>query len=173
MEKINNDQLQIDSMIFIIRGMKVMLDSDLAKLYEVETKRLKEQVRRNIERFPGDFMFELTREEVESLGLNSKSYGGQRYLPMAFTENGIAMLSSVLNSSNAIQINISIMRTFTKLRSFLAMESSLNLRMEKLESDSTALFKIIFEKIDSLESQLSPLLPPARKKIGIKPNDSK
>ena len=100
--------------IYFMRGKKVMLDNDLAELYGVETKRLKEQVRRNIDRFPDDFMFELTKGELESLrsqiATSKKGRGGVRYLPMAFTEHGVLMLSSVLNSARAIQVNIRIMR---------------------------------------------------------------
>lgn len=168
MTNFEKEILQLDNMIYVIRGQKVLLDSDLAKLYGIETKRLKEQVKRNIERFPLDFMFELSKDELHQINLNTKTYGGQRYLPMAFTENGIAMLSSVLNSANAIQVNIAIMRTFTKLRSFLAMESSLNLRMERIENNSASLFRIILERLDTLDDQLTPLLPQVRKKIGIK-----
>jgi hypothetical protein len=145
-----------------------MLDSDLAKLYGVETKRLKEQVKRNLERFPDDFMFELTKEELSHLELKNSAHGGLRYMPYAFSENGLAMLSTVLNSQSAIQINISIMRTFTKLRSFLSLEASLNDRMGKLEQNSTKLFKIIFEQLDSIEKQITPKLTENRKKIGLK-----
>jgi hypothetical protein len=100
---------KIEKMIYVIRGHKVMFDADLAALYGVETKRLKEQVKRNLERFPEDFMFELTNQELNYLGYSDKRHGGKRYLPYVFTENGVAMLSSVLNSPSAIQINISIM----------------------------------------------------------------
>lgn len=168
MTKFEKDVLQINDMIYIIRGQRVMLDSDLAKLYGVETRRLKEQVKRNLERFPDDFMFELTKEELGHLGTHGKGYGGQRYLPYVFSENGVAMLSSVLNSPSAIQINISIMRTFTKLRSFLSMETSLNERIGKLEQNSTMLFKIVFERLDSMDEEMTPKLPKNRKKIGIK-----
>ena len=105
--------------IYLIRGQKVMLDKDLAELYQVETKRLKEQVKRNMERFPKHFMFELTEKEFESLryqiGASKIGRGGTRYVPMAFTEHGVLMLSSVLNSSKAIQVNIQIMRVFTHI----------------------------------------------------------
>ncbi len=160
--------LQIDNMIYLVRGHRVMLDSDLAKIYGVETKRLKEQVKRNLERFPDDFMFQLTFEELSHLGLTRNSYGGQRYLPYVFTENGVAMLSSVLNSATAIQINISIIRTFTKLRSFLSMESSINQRMDKIEIDTNMIFKILFEKLDTINEQLAPTHSAKRKIIGLK-----
>lgn len=116
---------QIQNMIYVIRGQKVMLDSDLAKLYGVETKRLNEQVRRNQNRFPDDFMFRLEPEEFEILrsqyATSSSVWGGRRYQPLVFTENGVAMLSTVLNSEVAIEVNISIIRIFTKLRSFYAL----------------------------------------------------
>ena len=103
---------KIEKMIYIIRGQKVMLDSDLAELYKVETKRLNEQVRRNTERFPGDFMFQLTKEEFIKLRLErldfGEEYGGRRKLPNVFTENGVAMLSSVLNSKEAVRVNIAL-----------------------------------------------------------------
>ncbi|MBY0412703.1 MAG: ORF6N domain-containing protein [Bdellovibrionales bacterium] len=168
MTKLEKEILQIDNMIYIIRGQKVMLDSDLAKLYGIETKRLKEQVRRNIDRFPDDFMFELTKEELVHIKANENQYGGLRYLPMVFSENGVAMLSSVLNSPSAIQINISIMRTFMKLRSFLSMEATLNERLGNMEQNTTMLFKIVFERLDSIEETITPRLPENRKKIGIK-----
>lgn len=132
----NNQLLQIEPLIRIIRGQQVLLDSDLAILYGVETKRLNEQVKRNIERFPDDFMFQLTKVELINLKsqiatssaienspksqIVTSSHGGVRYLPYAFTENGIAMLSSVLRSPIAIQVNIRIMRAFTAMRQFIA-----------------------------------------------------
>ena len=111
----------IQRKILIIRGRKVMLDRDLAELYEVETFNLNKAVKRNIERFPEDFMFQLNDEEFKNLifHFGISSWGGTRKLPYAFTENGVAMLSSVLNSKRAIQVNISIMRTFTHLRELL------------------------------------------------------
>jgi hypothetical protein len=171
MTKIEKDILQIENMIYIIRGQKVMLDSDLAKLYGVETRTLNQAVKRNLERFPEDFMFQLTQDELIFLRSSLKDHGGSRYNPLVFTENGVAMLSSVLNSKTAIQINISIMRIFTKLRSFLAMESSIHERMGKLEENSTKLFKIVFERLDQIEDDLTPKLPQNRKKIGLKKNE--
>ncbi len=108
----------IENLIHVIRGKQVMLDRDIARLYGVETKRLNQQVQRNLERFPGDFMFQLSKEEVESLRsqvATSNKRGGQRYLPYVFTENGVAMLSSVLRSQQAININIQIMRAFNAM----------------------------------------------------------
>ena len=108
----------IESKIYLIKGKKVMLDKDLAVLYRVETKALNRAVKRNSDRFPDDFMFQLTRDEFENLRFHfgTSRWGGQRYLPYAFTENGVAMLSSMLNSKQAIQVNIQIMRTFTRIR---------------------------------------------------------
>jgi len=116
----------IEKMIYVIREQKVMLDKDLAELYECETKVLNQAVKRNITRFPQDFMFRLTIEECENLRsqivTSSLIHGGRRYMPYVFTENGVAMLSSVLKSEKAIQINVYIMRIFTRLRSFLMLE---------------------------------------------------
>ena len=129
----------IENKIFLIRGQKVMLDQDLARLYGVLTKRLNEQVKRNFNRFPADFMFQLTTDEADQLPKNLRSHyatskaGGRRYLPYAFTEQGIAMLSSVLKSERAVQINIAIMRTFVKLRQVLAAHKELSERLAELE----------------------------------------
>ena len=122
--------------IYLIRNNKVMLDRDLAKLYGVETKVLKQQVKRNIDRFPDDFMFELTKEEFSNLRSHfvTSSWGGIRYLPMAFTEQGVAMLSSVLRSKQAIRVNIQIMRIFTKVRTMLTDNISLKLDIEKIKT---------------------------------------
>ncbi len=163
---------KIENIIYVIRGQKVMLDSDLAILYEIDTRQLNRQVRRNINRFPNDFMFELTSEEYQSLmcqiGTSKKGRGGRQKLPLVFTEPGVAMLSSVLNSDRAVLVNISIIRTFIKLRSFLAMESSLKSRMNKLEQGTNKLFKIVFERLDSVEEVVETKLPSRRKKIGLK-----
>lgn len=162
---------QIENMIYVIRGQKVMLDSDLAELYSVEVKRLNEQVKRNLDRFPNDFMFELTYEEWRQIQISkavSDQHGGKRKLPSVFTENGVAMLSSVLNSPEAIQVNIAIMRIFTKLRSFLLLENQMNARMDRLEENTSKLFKIVFERLDSIEEDITPHLPKGRSKIGLK-----
>ena len=110
--------------IYAIRGEKVMLDQDLAEMYGAETKQLKRQVKRNKDRFPKDFMFELTKKEYENLGsqIGTSRWGGTRYMPMAFTEQGVAMLSSVLNSKTAIEVNIRIIRVFTKIRQYALWE---------------------------------------------------
>ena len=160
---------KIERMIFIVRDQKVMLDSDLAKLYEVPTGRMNEQVRRNLDRFPPDFMFQLSEEEfnaLRKLSPREDSWGGRRKLPFVFTECGVAMLSSVLNSPRSITVNIAIMRTFVRLRSFLAMESTLNERVGKLEKSTNQLFKIVFERLDNLEETL-PEYPKDRKRIGL------
>lgn len=166
---------KIEAMIYNIRNQKVMLDSDLARLYGIETKRLIEQVKRNIERFPEDFMVipnfsELAelRSQIATLALASNGNPVFKHTPYLFTENGVAMLSSVIGSKEAIQINITIMRTFTKLRSYLAMEGSNENRLDKLENGTNQLFKIVFERLDSLEDQIKPRLPETRKKIGLK-----
>lgn len=166
---------QVESMIYVIRGQRVMLDRDLADLYGVETRTLNQSVKRNIDRFPEDFMFKLSQEEFSKLALHNESYGGQRYLPFVFTENGVAMLSSVLKSKRAIQINISIMRIFTKLRSFLAMGNSTNEKIDELGENTHKLFKVVFERLDQVEKRVdtyeelvTPKLPANRKKIGFK-----
>lgn len=126
----------IQNKIYEVRGQKVMLDFDLAELYGSETKRLKEAVRRNLKRFPSDFMFELTKEEFESLRsqiASSNKRGGTRYMPFAFSEQGVAMLSSVLNSESAIEINISIMRAFVTVRQYLSSLNSTTKEIEELK----------------------------------------
>lgn len=165
------DLSKIEKMIYFVRGQKVMLDRDLAELYGVETKRLNEQVKRNLERFPDDFMFRLTQAEFNILQDHESAYGGQRYLPYVFTENGVAMLSSVLNSRQAIQVNISIMRIFTKLRSFLFLEKDLRKKVDNLEKNTNRMFKIVFEHLDEFEEMVTPKLPPNRKKIGLGRDD--
>ena len=162
----------IQNMIYVVRGHKVMLDSDLARLYGVETKVLNRQVRRNILRFPEDFMFQLDKAEYESLkcqiGTSKIGRGGKQKSPLVFTENGVAMLSSILKSQNAILVNISIMRIFTKLRSFHLLENNSISEIGKLKSDTNKVFKIVFERLDDLEEQLIPKLPDKRRKIGLK-----
>ncbi len=161
----------IEKMIYVIRDQKVMFDSDLAELYEVETKVLNQAVKRNISRFPSDFMFQLTTEEGENLRsqivTSSLIHGGRRYMPYVFTENGVAMLSSVLKSEKAIQINVSIMRIFTRLRSFLMLEKDLSDRVTKLEQGTNQMFKVVFERLDNYEEMVTPRLPGNRKKVGL------
>src|SRR3990170_5889438 len=145
----------IEKKILLIRGHKVMLDSDLAVLYGVTTKRLNEQMRRNLRRFPSDFMFQLTAEEVESLRsqfatLKTGRGRHRKYLPYIFTEQGVAMLSSVLNSERAIEVNILIMRAFVKLREMLATHKDLAKKLEDMEKNYDAQFKIVFDAIRQL-----------------------
>lgn len=168
---------KIEAMIFTIRDLRVMLDSDLAKLYKVETKVLNQAVKRNLERFPEDFMIvpnssELAelRSQIVTLADVTNEHHVFRHTPYLFTENGVAMLSSVLSSKEAIQINITIMRAFTKLRSFLTMGDALEKRVDKLEQGTNQIFKIIFEKLDYIHEQVTPKLPANRKKIGFRPN---
>ena len=157
--------------IYRIRGEKVMLDSDLAELYRVLTKNLNLAVRRNIERFPEDFMFQLTKEEAESLRLqfatSNVGRGGRRYEPYAFTEHGVAMLSSVLNSHRAVQMNILIIRAFVRIRELLATNKDLAARVEKLEAaqkEHASIIGILAEEIDELKR-----LPDApKRRIGYK-----
>lgn len=166
---------QIERMIYIIRGQKVMLDSDLAELYEIPTGRMNEQVKRNLERFPSDFMFQLTEMEFNELQnlmeLKKEGRGGRRKMPLVFTECGVAMLSSVLSSSRAISVNITIMRTFVRLRSFLAMETTFSVKVGRLEKSTNHLFKVVFERLDALEEGL-PEHPKDRKKIGLTPGNN-
>jgi hypothetical protein len=151
----------IEKKIFLIRGEKVMLDSDLAELYGVETFNLNKAVKRNIDRFPDDFMFQLSGEEADSLrfqiGMSKKTgRGGRRYLPYVFTEQGVAMLSSVLNSKRAVHVNIEIMRAFVKLRQMLASNAELARKLEALEKKYDAQFKVVFDAIRQL---MSPAVP--------------
>jgi hypothetical protein len=155
--------------IYLIRNHRVMLDDDLAELYQVETRRLNEQVKRNIERFPEDFMFQLTEQEWENLKSQNatSSWGGRRKLPSAFTEHGVLMLSSVLNSERAIQVNIQIMRIYTKLKGMIVDHKDILHKLEKLEgkvSKHDDNFKVVF---DYLRELLNPPSGPMRK-IGFK-----
>lgn len=159
--KNSTSQEIIRNMIFLIRGKKVMLDSDLALLYGVETKQLKRAVRRNISRFPDDFMFELAEGEYENLRCQigtsrtrsqnaTSSWGGRRYAPLAFTEQGIAMLSSVLNSERAIQVNIEIMRAFTQLRRMLLTNVEIRRKIEDMEKKYDKQFQVVFTALKRL-----------------------
>lgn len=142
----------ITAKIYFIRGHKVLLDRDLAELYGVETRALKQAVRRNLIRFPADFMFQLTKEELNnwrSQFVTSKNLKmGLRYPPMAFTEQGVAMLSSVLNSDRAIQVNIEIMRTFIKIRHMISATDELKTEIEELRKQTDDRFQIVFEVLD-------------------------
>jgi len=167
------DELVINK-IYLIRGKKVMLDRDLAGLYVVETRRLKEAVRRNIDRFPEDFMFELTPAEFESLrsqfATSKTGRGGARYLPMAFTEQGVAMLSAVLNSVTAILVSIQIIRVFTKMREMLLTHKDILLQLEKIEKKLAGHDEDIILVFGYLKKLLNPPEPP-RQKIGFRRKD--
>ena len=163
----------IERKIYLIRNKKVMLDSDLAKLYDVETKVLNQAVKRNIARFPKDFMFRLNKEEALELSRSQivtlKRGQNIKYLPHVFTENGVAMLSSVLNSEMAIQVNIQIMRTFTKIREMLSSHKDLKRKIEEMEKKYDSQFKIVFNAIKEL------MTPPEKqvRKIGFKTEKEK
>lgn len=159
------------SKIFLVRGQKVMLDIDLAELYQVETKRLNERVRRNRNRFPDDFSFQLSIEEWNSLRSQSATsngrQGGRRYAPFAFTEHGVLMLSSVLNSDRAIHVNIQIMRIYTKLKEMIMDHKDILLKLERIEkkvAKHDESFKIVFSYLKEL---LNPQTEPMRA-IGFK-----
>ena len=154
----------IQNKIYEVRGQKVMLDFDLAELYGSETKRLKEAVRRNLKRFPSDFMFELTKEEFESLRsqiASSNKRGGTRYMPFAFTEQGVAMLSSVLNSESAIEINISIMRAFVTVRQYLSSLNSTTKEIEELKQR----MKMLEEGNEDIIAAVNDLSEDTRKEL--------
>jgi hypothetical protein len=161
----------IEPKIYLIRGHRGMLDSDLAELYEVKTKVLLQAVKRNIQRFPEDFMFQLNSQEFLNLRsqfvTSSSGHGGRRHLPYIFTEQGVAMLSSVLNSERAVQVNIAIMRTFVKLRQLLASNAELARKLAAMEKKYDSQFKVVFDAIRQL------MTPPEAKKrkIGFKRED--
>ncbi len=156
--------------IWEFRGKKVMLDSDLAKLYEVPTKVLIQAVKRNIRRFPADFMFQFTKKEVVSLRsqIVTSKRGGRRYLPYAFTQEGVAMLSSVLNSERAIMVNIQIMRAFVQLRRMLLTNAGLKRKIEEMEKKYDKQFAIVFQAIKQL---LEPPLVKEKRIIGFRSHE--
>ena len=144
---------RVEQKVLLIRGEKVLLDSDLAELYGVETKAFNRAVKRNRERFPEDFAFQLTENEYEALRCQngtSKEKGGRRYLPYVFTEQGVAMLSGVLNSKRAILVNVAIMRTFVKLRKMIASHKDLAQKLLQIEKKYDHQFKIVFDAIRQL-----------------------
>jgi hypothetical protein len=157
--------------IYLIRNQKVMLDSDLAELYQVETKVLNQQVKRNLRRFPEDFMFQLTAQEFDNLKSQfvTSSWGGKRKLPHGFTEQGVAMLSGILSSDRAIAVNIQIMRIFTRIRQMLADNTDLRLDIEKIKNkldNQDKNMEIVFRYLDELlEKNENPI---KRNKIGYK-----
>ncbi len=144
--------------IHVLRGKKVMIDRDLAALYQVETAQLKRAVRRNIDRFPEDFMFELSKDELEILRcqFGTSSWGGERYLPFAFTEQGVAMLSTVLNSKRAILVNIQIMRAFVRMRNLVAENSEVRKAIVNIEKRLNVHDRQIQIAFDALKSLLGP-----------------
>lgn len=153
---------RIEKSILQIGGKKVMLDADLAELYGVETRVLVQAVKRNLDRFPEDFMFQLTEEQFKNLRsqiVTSSGWGGRRYPPYVFTEQGVAMLSSVLRSSRAIQVNIEIMRAFVRLRRLLASNVELARKINDLEKKYDDQFKVVFDAIKQL---MAPPEPPKR-----------
>ncbi|MEA2562357.1 MAG: hypothetical protein QOH06_3861 [Acidobacteriota bacterium] len=144
---------QIESVILFLRGEKVMLDADIAALYAVETKNLVKAVKRNLDRFPADFMFQLTPEEVKRLRFQfgtSNNRGGRRYLPYAFTEQGVAMLSSVLRSEQAVKVNVEIMRAFVRLRRMINEQAELARKLDDLEERYDEQFKVVFDALREL-----------------------
>jgi len=176
-KKITVNENLVISKIYLVRGQKVMLDEDLSEMYGLETRRLNEQVKRNIERFPQDFMFQLTDKEFENLKSQfaTSSWGGRRKLPFVFTEHGVLMLSSVLSSPTAIQVNIKIMRVYTKLREMLLTHKDILIKLEQLESKvikqevrgikQEEEIQTVFKALKKLIEQ--PTLEP-RKRIGFK-----
>ncbi len=149
---------EIENKIYNIRGERIMLDNDLAEVYSVTTKRLNEQVKRNIDRFPKDFMFQLTEQEYESLrsqfATSNKQRGGRRYLPFAFTEHGAVMLASVLNSPTAIEASIKVVRAFIKMRSILALHQDLADRIKELEKVAgkhSKDFRVVFQLLGEIK----------------------
>jgi len=170
-----NKLAQIQNMIYEIRGQKVLFDSDLATLYQVETKYLNRTVKRNLSRFPADFMFQLTKSEITDLRcqFGTSSWGGSRYLPYVFTEQGIAMLSGLLNSEIAIKVNIQIMRTFVQLRHYVLAKSDTNEQIAELRK----LLMLYIEKNDKRVNDIIVALnnlieqPPKTKKIGFSASD--
>jgi hypothetical protein len=162
--------------IYYIRGQKVMLASDLAELYNIETRVLNQSVSRNLKRFPEDFMFQLSENEYSSLTsqivMSKKGRGGRRVLPFVFTEHGVLMLSSILNSDRAIEVNIQVMRIFTKIRQMLFDNTELRLEIEKIKfkiNDQDKNMEIVFQYLDELIDKKEE--PQERKRIGYKPDN--
>lgn len=155
----------VERKIFFLRGKKVMLDRDLASLYGIMTHNLNKAVGRNLDRFPEHFMFTLNKQEYQNLifHFGISSWGGIRKMPRAFTEHGILMLSSVLNSKRAVQVNIEIMNTFIKYREFMLPHQDLRLKLEELEKRYDSQFKVVFETLKEL---LEPPVNPDKRPIG-------
>jgi ORF6N domain len=160
---------QLESAIYLIRGQRVMFDSDLAAIYGVTTKRLNEQVRRNISRFPEDFAFQLTAEELTNLRsqiATSSFHGGRRYRPWVFTEHGAIMLASVLNSDIAAQASVRVVRAFVRLREMVAANAQLSAKLEELERRLDSHDEAIVDLFAALKQLLEPPEPPKRREIG-------
>ena len=164
---------QIEQVILLIRGQKVILDTDLARLYGVMSKRLNEQVRRNRKRFPADFMFQLSIQEVRNLrsqiATSRSRHGGRRYLPYAFTEHGAIMAANVLNTQRAIEVSVYVVRAFVRLREMIASNKELSRRLDELEKKYDSKFKVVFDAIRQLMTP--PELP--RRRIGFRREESK
>lgn len=162
----------VERRIYLIRGQKVMLDADLSELYQVPTKRLNEAVKRNSSRFPEDFMFQLDADEAENLrsqiATSSSGHGGRRNPPYAFTEHGVAMLSSVLKSDRAVQMNILIIRAFIKMRDLLATHKDLATRMERLEATQKHHGSAIAVVVDEIKKPKAAPANPTKRRIGFK-----
>ena len=151
---------QFESLIFELRGYKIMIDADLASLYETETKRLKEQVKRNKDRFPGDFMFETTKDEKAELVANCDRFANLKHSninPMAFTEQGVAMLSSLLRSPKAVKINIEIMRAFVYYRQILLQNQDLYKKVTELDEKINNVFHLLLNKIENKKLEIEPV----------------
>lgn len=164
--------MDIEHAIVVVRGQKVMLDADLARLYGVEVRALNQAVKRNQERFPADFMFQLTADELTNLksqSVISSSWGGRRHDPHAFTEQGVAMLSSVLRSTRAARVNVEIMRAFVQLRRMLQSNDELTRKIAALEQRYDAQFRVVFEAIRKL---MAPSPTPTKKRIGFRTRES-
>lgn len=163
----------IERKIYLVRGYKVMLDEDLAMLYQVETRILTRAVQRNLERFPNDFMFQLTEQEATALrsqiGISKKGRGGRRYYPFVFTEQGVSMLSAVLRSPTAISVSIEIVRTFIRLRNLLIENRDVAHKLAVLERKYDHQFKVVF---DAIREIMTPTVPARKRRIGFG-NESK
>jgi hypothetical protein len=163
-KRVSSELQQIEGKILFVRGCRIMLDADLANLYQVEVRELNQAVRRNLSRFPGDFMFQLTDVEASALRsqfviLNDRRGAHWKYRPYAFTEHGVAMLSSVLRSSRAVEVNIEIMRAFVRLRRLLSAHADLGQRVAAPERKYDARFKVVF---DAIRNIISPEARPRR-----------
>ena len=162
---------RIERRIIVVRGENVLLDEDLARMYEVETRALVQAVKRNAKRFPPDFMFQLSREELETLrarlGAPAPGRGGRRYLPHAFTEQGVAMLASVLRSDRAVHVSIEIVRAFVRLRGLAGSVTELRRKVDALEQQYDTQFRVVFDAIREL---MAPPAPGAKRRIGFRPD---